>query len=150
MVVHLNVLTFESQVTIEFHLLTSDTRALSHSVLHLLTVGQCEFLHLFEVLSLGSDSCIEDALSQCDEVSTISHEVSFTLQGDHSGKIALFLHQNTTVRSLTVAALCSNGQSTLTEQFLSLVEVALSLGQSLFYVSQTCAGHSAKLLDIVN
>ena len=109
-----------------------------------------EVLYLIKGLALVSHSSIKNALSQSDKVSTVSHEVGLTLQGDDSSKAILYLSQYATVRSLTVRALGSNSQTTLTEQLLSTVEIALSLSQSLLYVSQTSTSHCAKLLDIVN
>ena len=149
-VVHLDVLTLESQVTVELHLLTSDTRAVCHSVLNLLSVGQCQLFHLVEALALIGNSSVENALSQGDEVSTVSHEVGLALQGDHSGKAVYRLHENTTVRCFTVATLSSNSQTTLAQQFLSLCEVALCLCQSLLHVGQTCTSHGTQLFDIFN
>ena len=88
--------------------------------------------------------------SVSDEVGTVGNEVGLALQSEHSCEAVNALYEYTTIRCLTVATLSSDSQATLTEQLLSLVEVALSLGQSLLYVSQTSAGHCAKLLDIVN
>ena len=148
-VVNLHVVTLEGEVAVELHLLTSDTRALCDSVLSALTVD-VESLHSLEVLGLSGDGSVEDALCQGDEVSTVSHEVGLALQGEHSSEAVHALYEYTTIGSLTVATLSSDSEATLTKELLGLVEVALSLGQSLLYVSQTSAGHCAKLLDIVN
>ena len=147
-VVHLDVVTFEYEVAVQLHLLTGDTRTLRNSLLGSLTVD-VESLYSLDVLALVGDGSVQDALSQSDEVSTIGHEVGLALQGEHSSEAVHLLYEYTTIRCLTVATLGSDSQATLTEQFLSLVEVALSLGQSLLYVSQTSTCHSAKLLDIV-
>ena len=148
-VVNLDVVTLECQVAVELHLLTSDTRTLGNSLLSGLTVD-VECLHSLDVSSLGSDSSIEDALCQSDEVGTVGHEVGLALQGEHSCKAIHLLYEYTTIRSLTVATLSSDSEATLTEKLLGLIEVALSLCQSLLYVSQTSTCHCAKLLDIVN
>ena len=149
-VVDFNVVAFENQITIQLHLLTGNTRALGHSVLNLLSVSQREFLHSLKVFALVGDGCVKDGLRQCNEVSTISHEVGLTLQGNHSSKTFNALNEYTTIGGLTVATLGSDGQTALAEQFLGLVEVALCLGQCLFHVGQTSTGHSAELLDIIN
>ena len=148
-VVNLDVLTFECQVAVKLHLLTSDTRALCHSLLSGLTID-VERLYSLNILSLSSDSSVEDALSQSDKVGTVGHEVGLALQGEHGSKAINALYEYTTIRSLTVATLSSDSEATLTEELLSLVEVALSLSQSLLNVGQTSTGHCAKLLDIVN
>ena len=61
------------------------------------------------------------------------------------------------IKMLSIAALAcvtsafaEGGMFELTEEFLGLVEVALSLCESLLHVSQTSTGHCAELLDIVN
>ena len=148
-VVNLYVVTLESQVAVELHLLTGDTRTLCNSLLSGLTVDVESFYSL-EVGSLSSDGCIKDALGQCDEVSTVSHEVGLALQSQHSSEAIYALYEYTTIRSLTVATLSSDSEATLTEELLGLIKVALSLCQCLLYVSKTSTGHSAKLLDIVN
>ena len=95
-VVNLDVLTLECQVAVELHLLTSDTRTLCHSLLSGLTVD-VESLHSLDVLSLSSDSSVEDALGQSDEVSTVGHKVGLTLQGEHGSEAISALYENTTI-----------------------------------------------------
>ena len=146
---YLYVLTLESQVAVELHLLTGDTRTLCDSLLSGLTVDG-EVLDSLDVGSLGSDCCVEDSLCECDEVGTISHEVGLTLECEHGSEAIHLLYEYTTIRCLTVATLGSDSEATLAEELLGLVEVALGLGQCLLYVGETSAGHSAKLLDIVN
>jgi len=148
-VVDLHVLTLEHEVSVELHLLTSDTRTLCDSLLGGLTVD-VEGFHGLQIFALGCDGSVEDGLGQGDEVGTVGHEVGLALQGEGSGKAVDSLYEYTTIGSLTVATLGSDGQSTLAEQLLGLVEVALGLGQGLLHVGQTSACHSAKLLDIVN
>jgi len=109
-----------------------------------------EVLDSLDVGSLCSDCCVEDGLCECDEVSTISHEVGLTLECEHGSEAIHLLYEYTTIRCLTVATLGSDSEATLAEELLGLVEVALGLGQCLLYVGETSAGHSAKLLDIVN
>ena len=95
-VVNLDVLTLESQVAVQLHLLTGDTRTLSNSLLSGLTVDS-QVLNSLQVSSLSSDSSVEDALSQSDEVGTVSHEVGLTLQSEHSSEAVNALYEYTTI-----------------------------------------------------
>ena len=101
-------------------------------------------------LALVSHGSIEDALCECDKVSTVSNEVGLALQGDSSGKAVLSLYENTTIGSLAVAALSGDSQTALAEQLLGMVEITLSLCQSLLDISQSGTCHGAKLLNIIN
>ena len=95
-IVNLNIITFESQVAVKLHLLTSNTRTLCNSLLSSLTVD-VESLNSLDVLALVGDSSIEDALSKSDEVGTVGNEVGLTLQGNHGSKAVNSLNEYTTI-----------------------------------------------------
>ena len=146
-VVNLDVVAFEDVVAVEFHLLTGDTRTLCNHFLSLLSVD-VESLHLVERLGLGCNGSVKDSLCHGDEVGTVGHEVGFALHSHHGSEAFHLLHQHATVGCLAVGTLGSDGQSALAEQFLSLVEVSLGLGQGLLHVGQASACHGAELLDV--
>ena len=95
-IVNLDVLTLEYEITVEFHLLTSDTRTLGNSLLSTLTID-VESLNSLDVLALVGDSSVEDALSKSDEVGTVGNEVGLTLQGNHGSKAVNSLNEYTTI-----------------------------------------------------
>ena len=149
-VINRDVAAFQEVVAIKFHLLTRDTGTLLDSSSGILAVGELQCLHLVEVLAPGGNSSIQNLLDECDEVLAVGNEVGFALDSNHSCKAVNLLDEHTTVGCLTVRTLGSDSQTTLAEQVLSLVEIAFSLCESLFYISQTGTGHGAELLDIFN
>ena len=146
-VVSLDVLTCDCEVAVELHLLTCYARTLSNRSLYRETVRECESLNSVEVCSLSSNSSVENLLSELDIVSVVSNEVCLTLEGDDSSETVTNLSEYTTVCCLTVSTLCSDSLTLLTEDILSLIHIALSLCESLLYISKSCASHSAELLD---
>ena len=96
-VVDLDVLSLEEVVAIDFHLLARDTRTLLNSSCSIITVSELQALNLFEVLSLGSDSSVEDAFGKSDEVCTIGNEVSLTLYCNHSSEAVNLLYKNAAI-----------------------------------------------------
>ena len=122
----------------EFHLLTNNARTTCHSLGNLQTISQCELFHLVEGLSLCSDGSVEDVLSQLDIVCTVGHEVSLALQCDHGSEAIDILHQHAAVGSGTVRTLGSDSQTTLANELHGLVNITISLGQSLLAVFHAC------------
>ena len=95
-VVNLDVLTLEYQVAVQLHLLTGDTRTLCNSFLGSLSVDG-QRLHSLQVLALVGDGSVEDALSQTNEVGTVSYEVGLALQGDSGCKAVDSLNEYATI-----------------------------------------------------
>ena len=149
-VVGVDVLALKHVVAVELHLLTDNARATCHSLGNLQTISQCQLLHLIEGLSLSSDGSVEDVLCQLDIVSTVGHEVGLALQCDHGSEAIDVLHQHAAVGCGTVRTLCSDSQTTLANELYGLVNITISLGQSLLAVFHACTGHSAELLDVFN
>ena len=147
MVIDRNVVALKEEVTVELHLLTCNTRTLCYGSSYSLTVSKCQCVNLVKSLSLSCYGSVKDILCQLNVVSIVGNEVSLTLQCYHSRETVLALYEYTTVRSLTVATLCSDSLSTLAENLFCTVHIAVSLCQCLLYVSKTCASHGTQSLD---
>ena len=146
-VVNGNVVAFDEGVAIEFHLFASDTAACDNSISDGVTVhGECAYL--FKALALVSHSCIEDFLSELHEVSVLSNEVGFALEGDDGAEAFTSLAEYATLGSVAVGALSGYCLTTLTDEFDSGFDIAFGLGEGLLAIAKTCASHAAQLLDI--
>ena len=147
-VVNRDVVSLKEVVAIYLHLLSGDTRTVLNSCCSVVTISQLERFNFVKRLAFCSNCRIKNILSELYEVLTGSHKVGLTLHSNHCCETWNTLNEYATVRSFTVRTLCSNSQTTITEQVFRLVEIAFSLCKSLLYVSQTSTGHTAKLLDI--
>ncbi len=145
-----DIVALDEVVTIDFHLLTGDTRAAFYSGLCVVAVSECQSLNLIEVLRALLDDSIEDLLYQGDEVLTSGNEVGLALHGNHCCEARNFLYEHNAIAGLTVGTLSGDGQTTLAENLLSLWEVAVSLCKCLFDISKTCTGHCTQFFDICN
>ena len=101
-------------VTIKLKFLTYDTGALQNDIGYGLAVKR-QSLNLIERLGLCSNSGIQDALSQSNEILVVGNKVSLALKGDDSTEVTVNLNQYATLGSLTVRTLCSNCQTLLAD-----------------------------------
>ena len=146
-VVNGNVVAFDEGVTIELHLLARDTAACNDCISDGVAVhGECAYL--FKALALVSHSSVEDFLSELHEVSVLSNEVGFALEGDDSAEAFTSLAEYATLSSVAVGALGGYCLTTLTDEFDSGFDIAFGLGEGLLAIAKTCASHAAQLLDI--
>ena len=135
-VVSHHFLALHGHIAVEFHLLTSDARAIHHSLFSRNAVD-VEFLHLVEGLALGSHSCVDDFVGELHELSVLSHEVGLALEGHHSTEVAVNLSEHTSLSSLTVATLCSHHLTFLAKDLHSSLHVAVSLCERFLAVHQS-------------
>ena len=149
MVVSCEVLAFYHLVAVEFHLFARDTGLIRHAFSHR-TVAEGECLHLFEGLAASCNGSIHDFVGQSHEVSVLSHEVGFALEGEDGTEVTIDLHEYATFCSLAIGALSGNGLTALADEFYCGVEIAFCFCESVFAVAETCAGEGAKLFDVFN
>ena len=100
-VINHSACTFYSHVTIQLHLLASDTATVCYSILYS-TVAHRQSFYFVQSLALVSHGKVQNVLSQFHEISILSHEVSFALQSDDNGKVTRSLSQHTAFRSLAI------------------------------------------------
>ena len=79
----------------------ADFVKLTQDILDAAVANKCQTLEEVKALPLGNGT-VQDILSQLNEVSVVSNEVSFALQSDDSSEFASSLCQYATFRSITV------------------------------------------------
>ena len=146
-VVSVNYRSLEASVVSELHLLTRNAGALGDD----LSYGEVTDLEVLELL-LGTyfviQSSVKDEFNHTYEVLVLSYEVGLALHANDSAEVVFYFSEYATFRSLTVATFCCDSLSTLAEQVLRYLKIAVSLFESLLYVHHTCTGNIAQFFDI--
>ena len=147
-VVARDVVAFDGEVAIEFHLLARDTAAVRNGLGHG-AVAHGQSLYVVEGSALVCYGGVEDVLSELDEVGVLGYEVGFALEGDDGTEAILSLAEHSAFRSFAVRALGGYGLTLLADDFYSGFDVAVSFGEGLLAVAQTGAREGTQFFDIV-
>ena len=148
-VVSSKAFTFNNEVSVEFHFFASHTRLVSDAFCNCATI-ECQSLNFFYVLATCYNSSIENVLCQSNEISILSHEVSFALKRKDSTIVAINLYENATFSCFTIRTLSSDSLTALAHEFNCSVEIAFSFSEGILTIAQTSTSQGAELLDIFN
>ena len=107
-----------------------------------------EGIHLFEALALVGNGCVEDFLSELDEVFVLGNEVRFAFQGENGCKAVGRLNEHSAFGCFAVGTLGGYSLTFLADNFDGLFHVAVGFGKGLFAIAETGAGEGAQFLDI--